>query len=91
MELRQIRYFIAVAEEQHFTRAVRRLGIEQSPLSRVIRALEHEVGAVLLQRSTRGSQLTPSGRIFLQYARSIIESVESAKLAARNTVATGSG
>lgn len=82
MNLRQIRYFVAVAEEQHFCRAAQRVGIEQSPLSRAIRALERDVGVALLERTSRGSRLTPAGKVFLQYARSIIESLDSARMAA---------
>jgi len=83
MHLRQFRYFVAVAEEHHFTRAAQRVGIEQSPLSRAIRALEREVGVVLLERSTRGSLLTPAGIVFLKHAKSIIKSVDFAKEATR--------
>ena len=83
MELRHIRYFIAVAEEQHFSRAAHRIGMEQSPLSRAIRALERDVGVSLLERSTRGSKITPAGEIFLHHARSIIEAADCAKRAAR--------
>jgi DNA-binding transcriptional LysR family regulator len=83
MNLRHIRYFIAVAEERHFSRAAMRVGIEQSPMSRAVRALERDVGVTLFERSTRGSRLTPAGVLFLQHARSIVESLESAKLAMR--------
>lgn len=83
MELRQIKYFIAVAEEQHFTRAAERVGIEQSPLSRAIRSLEREIGVVLLERSTRRSKVTPAGREFLRHARSIVNSIEFAKRSAQ--------
>jgi DNA-binding transcriptional LysR family regulator len=86
MNLRRIHYFVAVAEEQHFARAAQRIGIEQSPLSRAIRELECEVGVVLLHRSNRGSSLTPAGKIFLQHARSIIESLAAAKLAVATTI-----
>jgi DNA-binding transcriptional LysR family regulator len=82
MELRHIRYFIAVAEEQHFTRAAQRIGIEQSPLSRSIHALERDLGVRLLERSTRGSKLTSAGEVFLQHARTIIASTDRAKRAA---------
>ncbi len=87
MNLRQIRYFVAVAEEQHFSRAAVRVGIEQSPLSRAIRTLERDIGVTLLERTSRGSRLTPAGKVFLQYARSIIESLDAARVAARRTAA----
>jgi hypothetical protein len=79
MDLRQLRYFVAVAEERHFSRAAIRVGIEQSPLSRAIRALECDVGARLLERSTRGSRLTLAGEIFLQHARTIIAAMDQAR------------
>jgi DNA-binding transcriptional LysR family regulator len=79
MEFRQIRYFVAVAEEQHFSRAAHRVGIQQSPLSRAIRALESDIGAVLMERSVRGSRLTPAGTVFFQHAKSIIQYLDSAK------------
>ena len=83
MELRQVRYFIAVAEERNFSRAAQRVGIEQSPLSRAIRALERDIGVSLLERSTRGSKVTPAGATFLHHARSIVASADYAKRAAR--------
>jgi DNA-binding transcriptional LysR family regulator len=81
MDLRKIGYFIVVAEEQHFSRAAVRIGIEQSPLSRAIRALERDIGVVLLERSTRGARLTPAGAVFLHHAKMIFENIESAKRA----------
>jgi DNA-binding transcriptional LysR family regulator len=87
MKLSQMRYFVAVAEEQHFARAAQRIGIEQSPLSRAIRALERDVGVALLERSSRGSKLTSSGEVFLQHARTIIASIDRARCAARATAA----
>ncbi len=87
MELRQLKYFVAVAEEGHFSRAALRVGIEQSPLSRAIHALEREIGVLLISRSARGSTPTPAGVIFVRHARSILESVEAARLAARAAVA----
>jgi DNA-binding transcriptional LysR family regulator len=57
MELRHIRYFIAIGEEQHFSRAAQRVGIAQSPLSRAIRALERDLGVTLLNRTTRGREV----------------------------------
>jgi len=84
MELRHLRYFIAVAEEQHFYRAARRVGIEQSPLSRAIRELERDIGVILLARSSRGSKVTPEGEIFLHHARAIVESADFALRAVRS-------
>ena len=83
MELRQLKYFVAVAEEEHFSRAALRVGIEQSPLSRAIHALERDIGVLLISRSARGSRPTAAGVIFLQHARSILESVEAATLETR--------
>jgi DNA-binding transcriptional LysR family regulator len=85
-ELRHLRYFVAVAEERHFSRAAIRVGIEQSPLSRAIRVLECDVGARLLERTTRGSSLTLAGEIFLQHARTIIAAMDQARNAVRAAV-----
>jgi DNA-binding transcriptional LysR family regulator len=91
MEFRHLSYFIAVAEERHFSRAAGRVGIEQSPLSRAIRRLERDLGVALLQRSTRGSFMTPAGEIFLHHARSMIEAAECARRAVRTAAETGPG
>ncbi len=85
MELRHLRYFVAVAQERHFSRAAQRVGIEQSPLSRAIRTLEQDLGVRLLERSTRGSKLTAAGEVFLQHALAIVASADRARLAARAT------
>jgi LysR family transcriptional regulator, hca operon transcriptional activator len=84
MELRHLRYFIAVAEAGSLTVAAQRmLHTSQPSLSRQIRDLEHEVGAQLLTRRARGIELTPAGRAFLEHARSVLSQVEAATEAAR--------
>ena len=83
MELRHLRYFIAVAEELNFSRAAERLHVSQPPLSQQIKQLEEEVKARLLDRSTRWVRLTRAGRLFLEHARQILAHVESAVLSAR--------
>src|SRR6204780_3431895 len=84
MELRHLRYFIAVAEAGSLTVAAqRKLHTSQPSLSREIRDLEHEVGAQLLTRRARGIELTPAGRAFLDHARVVLSQVEAAAEAAR--------
>src|SRR6202048_2958010 len=83
MELRHLRYFIAVAEAGSLTVAARKLHTSQPSLSRQIRDLEDEVGAQLLTRRARGIELTPAGRAFLEHARSVLSQVEAAIEAAR--------
>jgi len=84
MELRHLRYFVAVAEEGSLTLAAeRRLHTAQPSLSRQIRDLEHEVGVPLLRRTPRGVELTDAGAVFLDYARLALAQADSAREAAR--------
>jgi DNA-binding transcriptional LysR family regulator len=87
MELRLLRYFVAVAEERHFGRAAARLHMTQPPLSRAIRQLETDLGVVLLHRSATGVALTAAGNALYTEASTLLEQAEQAR--ARVTVAAG--
>ena len=85
MELRHLRYFIAVAEEKHITRAAERLGMQQPPLSQQIRALERELDVRLFRRKPRGVELTDAGSALLLDARAILSHIDQAFATTRRT------
>ncbi|WP_333715524.1 LysR family transcriptional regulator [Pantoea eucrina] len=91
MELRHLRYFVAVAETLHFTRAAEMLGISQPPLSQQIQRLEHEIGTPLLRRLTRGVELTDAGSAFLPDAMQIVQLADHALEKARGVARGMSG
>ncbi|MGW2049870.1 LysR family transcriptional regulator [Streptomyces sp. NPDC001858] len=83
LEVRQLRYFVAVAEELHFGRAAARLGMAQPPLSRTIRGLERQLGVGLFERTTRQVTLTAAGEVLLRDARTALDAVTAAAHRAR--------
>ena len=85
MELRHLRYFIAVAEERHITRAAERLGMQQPPLSQQIRALERELDVQLFRRLPRGVELTNAGAALLADARAILSHIDHAFATTKRT------
>ncbi|MFC9680269.1 LysR substrate-binding domain-containing protein [Streptomyces sp. NPDC056948] len=90
VEIRQARYFVAVAEELHFGRAAERLQMSQPPLSQAIKQLERKLGFELLHRTQRSVALSEAGAVFLEHCRTLIRQAEDAEIAARHA-ATGHG
>ena len=82
MELQQLRYAVAIAEEQSFTRAAERCFVVQSALSRQIKSLEGELGVRLFARTSRKVEATPAGEAFVEHARLCLRAAERAKVAA---------
>ncbi|MFD8100166.1 LysR family transcriptional regulator [Nocardia fluminea] len=91
VETRELRYFVAVAEELHFGRAAQRLAMAQPPLSRAIQQLERRLGVVLLHRATRAITLTEAGSVLLREARLALEAVEAAERRTRRAAADQPG
>jgi len=91
METRELRYFVAVAEELHFGRAAQRLGIAQPPLSRAIQQLERRLGGALLGRTSRGISLTEAGAVLLREARAALDAVDAAERRTRRAALAGTG
>src|SRR6266403_1575193 len=85
MDLRKLRYFVATAEELHFGRAARRLGLSQPPLSMQLRALELDLGAKLFERDNRSVALTHVGAVLLVEARKILRQVDQARVLVERT------
>lgn len=91
VETRELRYFVAVAEELHVSRAAQRLGIAQPPLSRAIARLERRLGAELFIRGPRGVTLTTAGQTLLNEGRAALAAIEAAERRTRRTIETGPG
>ncbi|WP_369140935.1 LysR family transcriptional regulator [Modestobacter versicolor] len=91
METRELRYFVAVAEELHFSRAAQRLGIAQPPLSRAISQLERRLGVPLLERSNRSVTLTEAGAVLLHEGRAALDAMEAAEERTRRVARAAAG
>jgi DNA-binding transcriptional LysR family regulator len=91
IELRHLRYFVAVAELESISRAAKRLHVSQPPLSRQIRDLEAEMGVVLFQRDSRRLTLTPAGEVLLSEARAILQRFDDGVVLTRETAKNGGG
>lgn len=77
MDIRKLKYFIAVAEELHFNRAAEKLRMTQPPLSQQIQALENEIGVKLLERTKRQVHLTPAGKVFFRRGENDLSAIGS--------------
>jgi DNA-binding transcriptional LysR family regulator len=91
VETRELRYFVAVAEELHFGRAAHRLGMAQPPLSRAISQLERRLGVVLFERTSRAVTLTEAGSVLLREGRAALDAVEAAERRTRRASESGPG
>ena len=91
MDARELRYFVAVAEELHFGRAAQRLGIAQPPLSRAISKLERRLGTQLLIRTSRSVTLTEPGAVLLNEGRAALDALEAAEHRTRRAALTAEG
>ena len=91
METRELRYFVAVAEELHFGRAAQRLGIAQPPLSRAIQQLERRLGAALLDRADRAVTLTEAGSVLLEEGRAALDAIDAADRRTRRAALAATG
>jgi LysR family transcriptional regulator, benzoate and cis,cis-muconate-responsive activator of ben and cat genes len=91
METRELRYFVAVAEELHFGRAAQRLGIAQPPLSRAISQLERRLGVELFTRTSRAVTLTQAGSVLLREGRVALDALDAAERRTRRAVTDGPG
>src|SRR5216684_7421593 len=87
MELRHLRYFVAVGEAQNMSRAALKLYISQSALSKQVRDLEDELGFSLLERTAKSARLTDAGRVFLDEARAVLQRADEARKKARTVAA----
>src|SRR5258708_30621983 len=91
MNLRQLRYFLTIADEGSFTRAAEQLLVAQPSLSQQIKALEHELGGPLLERLPKGVRLTAAGKAFLPEARAAVTHADRARRNARSALGLQAG